>query len=120
MSLKYRRSILFDQPQQTTAKLALETIVFDFKERLRMNSMTTSETERTEPERLTAAQAKCIEGLQAKIKTISFHTLYKQYHKNNLCDEKATLDPEKLKMFQKGKYYRCSQRPKEEEVLGRA
>ena len=112
MTLKYRRSILFDQPQQTTAKLALETIVFDFKQRLRMNSMTTSETERSEPERLTVCQAKCLEGLQAKLKTVSFHTLYKQYQKNKLCDEQATLDHEKLKMFQKGKYYRCTQRPK--------
>jgi hypothetical protein len=93
MTLKYRRSILFDQPQQTTAKLALETVVFDFKERLRMNSRTTSETERSEPERLTAGQAKCLEGLQAKLKTISFHTLYKQFNKNNPSDEKATLDP---------------------------
>lgn len=31
MTLKYRRSILFDQPEQTTAKIALQTLVYDYK-----------------------------------------------------------------------------------------
>lgn len=43
MSLKYRRSIIFDQPHQTTAKMALETLVFDCKQRLQLNSRNKSE-----------------------------------------------------------------------------
>lgn len=65
---------------------------------------------------MTIAQARVIEALQSKLKTISFHTLYKQYQKNTIKEEENNINPEKLEMFRSGKFYRCSQRPKKEEL----
>lgn len=42
---------------------------------------------------MTIAQAKVIEALQSKLKTISFHTLYKQYQKNTIQDEENNINP---------------------------
>jgi hypothetical protein len=60
-----------------------------------------------------------MEVLQSKLKTISFHTLHKQYHKHAPRDDKQTLDPEKMQLFRNGKFYRCSHRPREEQLRGR-
>lgn len=65
---------------------------------------------------MTISQAKIIEALQSKLKTISFHTLYKQYHKNGTKEEETNINPEKLQMFRSGKFYRCSQRPRNDEL----
>ena len=62
MSLKYRRSVLFDKPNTTTLQLALQTILHDCKERLQLNSRSKSRVlpPTDSVERLNVRQARTI------------------------------------------------------------
>ena len=64
-------------------------------------------------ENLTALQAKSIETLASKLKTVSFHEVYSAYQRASNRDENGIVgNPESLALFRAGKYHRFSQKPK--------
>lgn len=103
MTMKYRRSVLFDHFEGTTTQqLELEKIIHNYKEKLNLNSLCTLSSDssisssQTLPsssrissrnstnshqtiEGLTARQAKSFENLAKKVKSVSLHKLLSNF-----------------------------------------
>ena len=109
MSLKYRRSPIFDKPNSTTLQLALQTILHDCKERLQLNSRSKSRVlhPNDSVERLNVRQVRTIENLASKVPSVSFHQVYSSYQLgNSRKEEPSTIDPDKMKRFKSGQSFK--------------